>query len=474
MLSVTDTKDEAVYPLTLYDNLSAGVVLTLGWLVEGSVDIAQLEMALDNAITKWTLLNGRIERIDETYQVKVQLHGCPPNYRRFALSSKTSTEPLSNFVTLPLGLQHNSLPSTIFRHAQAPRSIDEWINNSSTPLTHWHVTHFPGDQPYSCIGLTFPHVAFDGLGIAAVIHAVEAELLGQEWRVPTPLHPGNNENLILASIKQASLDHPDVGRQKEYISTGLVGIWWILSFLLWSHWQIFWKNSKCRMLIIPPTALQNLIDDTRQNLVETTNLDSSIHLSKGDIITAFLFKTIFSDENLNPNATLHLGNLASLRRFFNGSLAEYPHNCVMPLPYRPYTAHELRHISISDLAYHFYQARQSFTEEQALQCYNLMLEGAKTRRFTMFFNPSVNESAVMSNMIIANIANVNWTGTGAGRTLCSHKITVLRSPLAKLVNVITILGYLDDGSLVLELNFGQKRFERLAMEVQCLIDRSQE
>lgn len=63
MLPVTDTKDEAVYPLTLYDNMCAGVVLTLGWLVEGSVDIAQLELALDNVTAKWTLLNGRIENV---------------------------------------------------------------------------------------------------------------------------------------------------------------------------------------------------------------------------------------------------------------------------------------------------------------------------------------------------------------------------------------------------------------------------
>lgn len=103
-----------------------------------------------------------------------------------------------------------------------------------------------------------------------------------------------------------------------------------------------------------------------------------------------------------------------------------------------------------------------------------MLEGAKTRRVTVFFNPSMNESAVMSNMAIANIANINWTGTGAGRTLCNYKTTIWGSPLVKLVNVITIFGYLDDGSLVLELNLGQKRFERLATEVQCLIDRCQE
>ncbi len=35
---------------------------------------------------------------------------------------------------------------------------------------------------------------------------------------------------------------------------------------------------------------------------------------------------------------------------------------------------------------------------------------------------------------------------------------------------MTIVGYLDDGSLLLQGKFGTKRFERLAKEVQHLID----
>ncbi len=45
--------DEAVYPLTLYDNMYAKIVIVMGWLVEGSVDILRFERALDNVTAKW-------------------------------------------------------------------------------------------------------------------------------------------------------------------------------------------------------------------------------------------------------------------------------------------------------------------------------------------------------------------------------------------------------------------------------------
>ena len=99
-----------------------------------------------------------------------------------------------------------------------------------------------------------------------------------------------------------------------------------------------------------------------------------------------------------------------------------------------------------------------------------MLEGAKTKRSFMFFDPNVNESAVLTNMTIGNVANINWTGSGAGRTLCRYKTSIRKPPLMKFVNSMTIVGYLDDGSLLLQLNLGQRRFERLAKEVQRLID----
>ena len=67
--------DEAVYPLTLHDNMFAGIVIVVGWLVEGSVDILRFERALDAVTAKWKLLNGRIEKVDvRVSNLKTHIH----------------------------------------------------------------------------------------------------------------------------------------------------------------------------------------------------------------------------------------------------------------------------------------------------------------------------------------------------------------------------------------------------------------
>jgi hypothetical protein len=163
-------------------------------------------------------------------------------------------------------------------------------------------------------------------------------------------------------------------------------------------------------------------------------------------------------------------SLASLRRFFDGELSEYPHNCVIPLPYERYTAHELQTTSLPDLAHQFSRARQSFAVEDALRCHDTMLDALANKRRLLFFDPNVTESAVLTNVCIANIANINWTGTGAGRTLCRYKMSLREPPLTKLTNMITIVGYLDEGSLVIQTSLTQKRFDRLKGEIQRLMN----
>lgn len=84
--------DEAVYPLTLYDNMCAGIIIDIGWLVEGSVDISRLKRALDNVTAKWSLLNGRIEKVNVRVSA-VRIHIFSAYISEFLgdLSTKSST-----------------------------------------------------------------------------------------------------------------------------------------------------------------------------------------------------------------------------------------------------------------------------------------------------------------------------------------------------------------------------------------------
>ena len=44
--------------------------------------------------------------------------------------------------------------------------------------------------------MTFPHVVFDGCGIATVLRIIQAELSGKAWEVPFPIFEGDNRNLL--------------------------------------------------------------------------------------------------------------------------------------------------------------------------------------------------------------------------------------------------------------------------------------
>jgi len=183
------------------------------------------------------------------------------------------------------------LPHTLFKHPQAPFKAAQWIT-AKEPLLHWHITHFKHDEvSYSCIGLTFPHVVFDGLGIASVIHALEAELLNKPWpSSPLPIHPGVNRNLLETSLDAAAEERN--GRnfyaEQSYYCIALINFWWLLIYSIWSSWQRYWHLSRKQILLFPPKAFAKLVKDTREQASMAGKDD--IHLTRGDILAAFLLK----------------------------------------------------------------------------------------------------------------------------------------------------------------------------------------
>jgi hypothetical protein len=50
-----------IFPLTLFDDMSANAGIVMGWLVEGTLNLNLISGALDRLVTKWPLLAGRLE-----------------------------------------------------------------------------------------------------------------------------------------------------------------------------------------------------------------------------------------------------------------------------------------------------------------------------------------------------------------------------------------------------------------------------
>lgn len=80
------------------------------------------------------------------------------------------------------------------------------------------------------------------------------------------------------------------------------------------------------------------------------------------------------------------------------------------------------------------------------------------------------ESLVLSNMTIARIVDIDWTGAGAGvgKTVCRYKAALTGLPLW-FTNIATVAGKLPNGSLVLDCAFSAKRIKVMETMVRDLI-----
>ena len=227
------------------------------------------------------------------YRVRVPIGPLPPGYAAFSLTSRTSNMPITDFIQLPLPFASDVLPNSLFLDPSAPQTPDLWDKNQ-LPLTYWHLTYFkqPG-QEYTCIGVTFPHGLLDGMGIAAVVHALESETLGRPWAAPAPLIPGENENKMQSFLDMTALTTKADGEplKKNYHAVSIVGIWFILNFLLWHIWQQVWHKSRRRLVLLPPKVYEKLVCDAREAMAREGKAD--VRLSTGDVLAAWILKVCF-------------------------------------------------------------------------------------------------------------------------------------------------------------------------------------
>ncbi|KAF5315348.1 hypothetical protein D9619_007488 [Psilocybe cf. subviscida] len=494
----------ASFPLTPFDGMCYSSGIIVGWLVEGQIDVRLLEAALNRVVRKWPLLGGRMEQANDG-QLRVKVPLCdnyPKEYAPFILTSSTSTKPITAYIQLPIPTFSDVLPDELFMQrggaSGAPKSPGEWVKNS-LPLTYWHVTHF--DSGHSCIGVTFSHGLLDGMGVAALVHALEAESLGREWPIPGELKPELNANQMLAFLdrhcspgSEPSLDRKKVDSSLEsddvnmddYRVISVLGVWSIICMLMWHLWQQVWHGTHKCLILIPQKAYEELVRETRAAM-DDENEGGKLRLSTGDVLTAWIYKTIYSNEDRgSAHYTTQLSNQASLRMFApSGSLADYPHNCFIPIPYPVFTTAELQSIPLHTLATRLARARGTLSIAHAAHVYDLLQDAAAPRRkginsfrAVMPYNKDANENLAMSNMSIARIVDINWSGITraeegktTGKTVCRYKKVFTDSPML-VGNIVTIAGRRADGSLVVDVVLAKRKMQVLKDAVNLLIRKS--
>ena len=370
------------------------------------------------------------------------------------------------------------------RSANTPTSTQQWCNQD-VPLLHWHITRFSGPtstEGQSWIAVTFPHLVFDGFGIATVVHLVEAELQGKRWDVPFHISSGQNDNLLERVLKDAQQEKEEHRETWIYARpySGLHVRWigGIIILMFWFLWQKVWNGAEQRVFRLPPRALQKLLE-----VYESQS--GSVRVSRGDIYVSFItkvshiltpvytipdrYKAIFGAENVSKSTRVSLYNMASLRRFFDGKLSQYPFNSVIPLPSPVLSVEELRGLPIPSLAHAFSQSRRSFVLDTAVQAHETMLAATKLFARRAIGMQAGVEALGLSNMTSYGIVNIDWTGCGVGKTLLRQKKGTTVSGV-EITNNVVIVGHLGDGSLLLDVHLTKQKRASLERAIRELVE----
>ncbi|KAF8959162.1 hypothetical protein BDZ97DRAFT_1416727 [Flammula alnicola] len=467
----------AYYPLTLFDGLAATASIFVGWIVEGQVDVDEIDSKLRRVMVKWPLLAGRIEQTDKShYRVKIPLGQLPKDYKPFTLTSTVSGSPITDYVKLPVPTQSEVLPLSLFMRSNVPLVASHWMARN-LPLMQWHLTYFkrPG-QEYTCIGLVIPHLLVDGPGFGVVLQAVEAEMLGQKWDVPPPLHVGENENELQVFLDRLQSDMTggrttlELPNPSEYPTVSIQGLWALVTFLVWQIWQWVWHKADRRIMLLPQNAIEKLVDDA--NNAASREGGGKDHLSTTDVLTAWIYKTVYADET-NVTTRTNLCNMDYSRISPDIQTKNYIHNCFTPRQYPIVTVSELKILPTYVLASWIANAKSEVSLARSMFSYQHLQESAKpSRSFKMMFpmdRINADEIMTISDMSTENVTKFDWTGVGGGRTVCRASKVMINIPVL-MANVITIVGEGEDGRTILEVALNARRMKSLEQGVAKLIE----
>ncbi|KAK7051263.1 hypothetical protein VNI00_004763 [Paramarasmius palmivorus] len=461
----------ALYPLTVFDRLFERSCFVTGWLVEGHLDENKLGQALRRVTEQWRLLAGRVT----SWHLKIPLGPLPSqkDYPTYKITTSVSEHPLSHYVPhLPSAETgsyiHDSFPHTIFLHPSTPRRYSKWESEDS-PLLCWHLTRFlpspDSDKEYTCLGFARSHGVFDGAGAAMVINALMAELRGEPWVPPPPLQPGTNTNPLQDILN--GLDAEVKEDIPEYDAHCVMTVLRGIRMIFWHLREQHWRGAAARVLLVPGSAVEWLVDNVRSELGE-----SHERVSTGDVLVAWLMKTIYS-VNGYPSSTIHLTNLASFRSLLapDSSLSTFPHNAWLPPPSPIVTASELQSLSLASLTTLLSDSRKTLSNRDVLRGYRTL----KAHGFVLPGNWNADEDFLVSNVSASRILEADWrlltSDSSSGKTICGYRYSMTPNELL-LTNMAYISGRLGDGSHLIELCINKQRMGVLEEEVKRIVAES--
>ncbi|OJK05112.1 hypothetical protein ASPACDRAFT_1852063 [Aspergillus aculeatus ATCC 16872] len=308
---------DTIVPLCFWDGrpYQHSICLNVSYRFDDVLDIKTLDQSLTRLLQRgdWHKLGARLRRNNAgqlEYHIPQEYN---PQRPGFILTSekypmKAAEHPLASKIPTAtdtprvLGTAGEVIP--LYRHAQAPQCLDDYIYTDRPQLTI-HVASFTDT---TILTITFLHTLMDGMGMSSFFAAWTAVLRGQEDQVPTFLGLDTTPMQTLNSTTS----------KEPFVHQGLLlkGIHLIIG-TMYFLWEYFWQGpEEQRILCIPGAFVDGVRSQAIQEL-KTTIGDAANpqapFLSESDVLLAWWTKVAITALSPAPDRLLALMNIFDFR-----------------------------------------------------------------------------------------------------------------------------------------------------------------
>ncbi|KAJ7615323.1 hypothetical protein FB45DRAFT_757790 [Roridomyces roridus] len=362
-------------PCTPLDRLpsSSNDILTAGLIANARLDARKLENTLVTLIeekfpragARLALRNGLYEfHVPETFgkdtpAVRFTVEDHAEGYRSNVSRPQLPMDVPGLSASAPTILKAPDL-STYFRRG-VPRTLAEWIQTKG-PLLLVHLSVF---DDLTFIGVTFPHIGFDAVGIGIVLRAWTDllngsnldDIAGMEW----------NAEPLEEFMPHHALTTTELSEGSDRV--GVFGKMWFIARHLWSE---LWDPALVPTIVRVPKVF--LAELKGQIMGELQKEGSDEWVSSSDVLTAWWYKETLRHRINDRTAVYHymVANLRTRPIWSYGSemgsvecIQRYIGNMVLPLPIPPLPASTFHDQSLTALALHFRRALNHYNTEPA-------------------------------------------------------------------------------------------------------------
>ncbi|CZR60865.1 uncharacterized protein PAC_10761 [Phialocephala subalpina] len=326
---------------------------TIGWIVQGEVDINALSDGLERAVQRrasW--LRGRLART-ETGSPPFEIHVPPAqsDVRAFTISVQEVKSDLSSVISyVPNGAPEpvihvfQTFDKTTLNPRGAIRGVEEYIEKD-LPLLHLHVIK-ASDATF--ISLCWGHAAMDAVGAGQIVSAWEQEL--NNIKVDTVFEDRDPRELFDFTN--------DVSLPPGWTLPGWIrpSFWEFVRFAVWIVYDLWAFPQVHGSIYIPEALITHWIKIAEEKLSEDE------WVSRNDLVEAWIFKYGWS---YHPEKDL---NTMFTAINFRGRHPQLPRtaitNTAMSYVTPPLTTAELRATSFAKIALRLRQSTLPFSEPE--------------------------------------------------------------------------------------------------------------